>query len=544
MSAANHSENSRVPRDSESAETVSTESRAFAPLEQSATRRGFLRGTAWGMGGLAASGSQLGWLAGLPSVSAHEAQRPVRDAGLVEKVEPVVKLIEQSQRSELLEKIAAEIRGGRSYREILAALLLAGVRNVQPRPSVGFKFHCVLVVNSCHLASLAGPDQDRWLPIFWALDYFKSSQADEARRSGWRLQPVNEQKVPAPEKARQAFLDAMDGWDEMAADAATAGIVRSLGATEVFNLFARYAARDYRSIGHKAIYLANAWRTLQVIGWEFAEPVLRSLSFALLNHSGEPNPAQSDLAPDRPWRSNIELAQKLPVDWQQGELKSLQSSELMSVFREGSAQAAGQVAAEMLTHGVSAQSLWDHVFVGAGELLMRQPGIIGLHSLTTANAMHYLWRNVQEPALRKQLMLQACSFNPLFRGSAAGRGQLRADSVDRLEPTATRAAGREALDEILADVSQQPRTAAAKLRNYLAKGGSPNDFVDAARRLLFVKGRDAHDYKFSSAVLEDYYHVSPAQRDVFMALSVFNLKGSGDRNSGLLDRTRAAFRST
>jgi hypothetical protein len=32
--------------------------------------------------------------------------------------------------------------------------LLAGVRNIEPRPSVGFKFHAVLVVNPVHLASL------------------------------------------------------------------------------------------------------------------------------------------------------------------------------------------------------------------------------------------------------------------------------------------------------------------------------------------------------------------------------------------------------
>ncbi|MGC4054570.1 MAG: hypothetical protein QM757_36285 [Paludibaculum sp.] len=64
---------------------------------------------------------------------------------------------------------------------MLAALLLAGVRNIQPRP-VGFKFHAVLVVNSAHLASLASPDSDRWLPIFWAIDQFKSSQAADVKR--------------------------------------------------------------------------------------------------------------------------------------------------------------------------------------------------------------------------------------------------------------------------------------------------------------------------------------------------------------------------
>ena len=49
-------------------------------------------------------------------------------------------------------------------------------------PSVGHKFHAVLVVNSAHLASLASPDSDRWLPIFWALDYFKDSQARDVKR--------------------------------------------------------------------------------------------------------------------------------------------------------------------------------------------------------------------------------------------------------------------------------------------------------------------------------------------------------------------------
>jgi len=57
-----------------------------------------------------------------------------------------VRLIEDTPREKLLEEVAARIKKGLSYREVLAGLLLAGVRNVQPRPSVGFKFHAVLVV--------------------------------------------------------------------------------------------------------------------------------------------------------------------------------------------------------------------------------------------------------------------------------------------------------------------------------------------------------------------------------------------------------------
>jgi hypothetical protein len=72
------------------------------------------------------------------------------------ELEPSVRLLEETTRERLLEEVGARIRRGLSYQKVLAALLLAGVRNIQPRP-VGFKFHAVLVVNSAHLASIASP---------------------------------------------------------------------------------------------------------------------------------------------------------------------------------------------------------------------------------------------------------------------------------------------------------------------------------------------------------------------------------------------------
>ena len=482
----------------------------------------------------------LPFLSGLPRVTADEAGLKSNPAQFGDDIEPLVRLIEESPADSLLERVAERIRGGRSYRDVLAALLLAGIRNVQPRPSVGFKFHCVLVVNACHLASLAGPDEDRWLPIFWGLNYFKSSQADEAKRSGWRMKPVKESLVPDAARARHLFVEAMNNWDEEKADAATAGLVRTAGATEVFNLFTRYAARDFRSIGHKAIYLANAWRTLQVIGWQFAEPVLRSLTFALLNHSGEPNPSTSDLDADRPWRDNSELLARIPENWLSGTIDDSVPSQLFETFRRGTPLNAAESAVDALSHGVAAQSIWDGVFVGAGELLMRQPGIIGLHGLTTANAMHFLWQHADDDHVRRQLLLQACSFNPMFRKSAQGRGALGTQKVEAIQATAP-ANSADALTDILSEISGNRMQAAEKVYGFLSSGGSGHDLIDATRQMLFLKGRDAHDYKFSSAVLEDYRHVSPAWRDRFLAMSVFNLKGSGHPDNGLVSRSRSAL---
>ena len=245
----------------------------------------------------------LAFLSRLAPVSSAEVRVDPSIVRFDAAIEPLVRLLEQTPRERLIEEVAARIRKGLTYNETLAALLLAGIRNVQPRPSVGFKFHAVLVVHSAHLVALASPEADRWLPIFWALDQFKRSQATDVRDGDWTMGAVDPKALPSTMSAARAFTTAMDDWDESRADAAAAALARGLEPGEVFEMFARYAARDFRSIGHKAIYVANAWRTLETIGWQHSEPVLRSLAYALLAREGS-DPVKGDASADRPWRHN------------------------------------------------------------------------------------------------------------------------------------------------------------------------------------------------------------------------------------------------
>src|SRR5579883_291136 len=331
-------------------------------MSSSPDRRSFMQSSA-------AFGAGLAFLSELPAVSDADAKADPKIVMLRPDIEPLVRAIEDTPREKLLEEIAARIKKGLSYREVLAGLMLAGVRNIQPRPSVGFKFHAVLVVNSAHLASLASPDRERWLPLFWALDNFKSAQAQNRKEGGWRMRPADEMKLPPARKARRAFADAMDNWDVEAADAAAAALARSAGANGLFDLFARYGCRDFRDIGHKAIFVANAFRTLQCIGWHHAEPVLRSLAYALLHHEGE-NPAKRDGDPDRPGRRNAERAAGLADDWLGGKPTPEATADLLDLLRTGSeADAAGKVAS-LLNAGVAPLSVWDGLFLAAGELLM------------------------------------------------------------------------------------------------------------------------------------------------------------------------------
>jgi hypothetical protein len=501
-------------------------------------RRRFLRASATG-GALLGLGD-LGFLSRLRPVSADEATLDPKVVRLQPEIEPLVLLLEEAPRERLLEEVAARVRKGTAYRDVLAALLLAGVRNVQPRPSVGHKFHAVLVVNSAHLASLASPDTDRWLPIFWALDYFKSSQAQDVREGNWTMGPVGESSVPPARKAREAFTAAMDGWDESAADAAVASLARSAGTNQVYELFFRYGARDFRSIGHKAIYVANSCRTLQCIGWQHAEPVLRSLAYALLMHE-DGNPAGRDDPADRPWKNNQKRADRIKEEWAGGKPDPAAATDLLATLRRGSEDDACDQVVELLNHGVAPQSVWDALFDAAGELLLRQPGIVSLHAVTSTNALHFAFQASGDDQTRRLLLLQNAAFLTLFREAMGGRGKLGDTRIDQLEPVATSEGGPGAVEEIFAEASRDRTTAARKALAYLQAGRDPRTLIDAARRLVFLKGDDPHDYKFSSAVLEDYYNASPAWRERYLASSLLLLPGSADRDNDLVRRTRAAL---
>jgi hypothetical protein len=492
------------------------------------TRRNFIA-TASAAGG-------LGFLAHLPRVSAADAKP---DPGMVRfrpEIEPLVRLLEVTPRERLLEEVGMKIRGGTTYRDLLTALLLAGIRNIQPRP-VGFKFHAVLVVNSAHLASLSAPDADRWLPLFWALDQFKSSQARDIQEGDWTMEAVFEPSVPAADKAAAAFATGMDAWDPGCADSAAAGLARGGASQQIFDLFSRYGARDYRDIGHKAIYVANSWRLLQTIGWQHAEPVLRSLAYALLAHHGK-SPADADELADRPGRKNQERLKELRATWNGGENRPEAAAEMLAALRGGSWDDSAAKVVSLINAGSGPQPVWDAMFQYAAELLMRKPGIITLHACTTTNALHHAFRHAGSDETRRFLLLQNASFLPLFRDDAGVKDGV---AIDTFEPLAGESGGSPGLDEIFAGLAADRMGAARRTLAYLDAGGDPRAFAAAAQRLIYLKGTDSHDYKFSSALLEDFHALSPAYRNRFLAAGVHWLKGSSLPDSTLVARSRAAL---
>ena len=136
------------------------------------------------------------------------------------------------------------------------------------------------------------------------------------------------------------------------------------------------------------------------------------------------------------------------------------------------------------------------------------------------------------------ILLQTASFLTLFHKSMRSRGKVSDFRIDQLAPLPDATADDLGLDAVFSDVSTNKRRAAQRVLSYLQANKSPAALLNEARLLMFFKGSGSHDYKFGSAVLEDYYQISPAWRDRYLAAAVYNLRGSKDTQNALVERTQ------
>ncbi|WP_165249211.1 hypothetical protein [Paludisphaera soli] len=495
-------------------------------MDRGLPRRDFLRSATL-------AGASLGsWeLSRQVATSAEEAVVRPEVVRLRPEIEPVVRWIEDTPREKVFEKAVAELKGGLSYRSLLGGLFLAGVRNVQPRP-VGFKFHAVLVINSAHMLGQSSATSERLLPLFWALDNFKSSQAQDVAEGDWSLGAVDEARVPKPHQARADFVRAMEAWDVDGADVAVAGLCRGAGAAEAMEPFWRMAVRDQRDIGHKPIFAAQSWRTLQAVGWEHAEPVLRSLAYGLLDLRGDrPGPIG-------PYEENLKNAGEIGPDWQEGRPDPAATLGLLALLRYASPEEASAEVVKLLKRGVAPGSIWDAALLFSSELMMRNPGIIAIHATTAANSLHYIYGASGDDTTRKLALLQAVGWQPLYRERIKSPNPV---CIDAIPDDASISTQPETIDGIFEAVGQDRSRAAAEALSFLSQGGSSHALFDVASRMIFHKGTDSHDYKYGAAVWEESLNTTdPRWRPRLAAAAMYHLPGSNRPDSPLMIRAREA----
>jgi hypothetical protein len=459
--------------------------------------------------------------AGLPSAHAAMAS--------------LLSLLEDSPRERLPGELAKRIREGLRYEDLLTALCSASARNVQPYPDVGFKYHAVMVLRSIHAATQNLPADDRWLPILWAADYFKSAQAQERSRSGWQL-PTRQSAQSAAPTARHAFITALDHWDRDAADAAIVDYASFAPIDAIFALLFRYGMRDLREIGHKAIAVSNAHRLMGLLGTSEREAMLRSTVAALQNFENGPNPVSHDLPDDRPWRENTQQLRAIPQSWKQGRDDPSARTELREALYVVSPRQAGAAVVTALRHGLSPEAVWRVHFGMATELMMQRPNILSVHAQTTANALHYIYRSCGEQQTEQLALLQCAAYLAMFReltGASATSFELDTLPPHPLAPNAA------SIDALYADVSAGRRLeAASKVLGYLQGGGDPAALIATARHNVVYYAEEPHDYKFPEAVFDNYAQLPDGEwRQRFLSVNVAHFTAPARQPSEIVRET-------
>lgn len=506
-----------------------------------ASRRDFLR---WGsQTGLMASMGGLTGMHGIFSRPLSASSMDMDRVALRPEIEPLVRLIEITPREQCFFMMADQVRQGVPYRTFLAALFLAGIRNVNPQPP-GFKFHCVFAIHSAHEISLQSAVQHRLLPLFWALDNFKQSQQQDIEQGDFELRPVSH-PLPLASQAWHEFHRAMENWDEERADRAIVTLVRNQSSHAIIESLWQYGARDYRNIGHKAIFVANSWRTLQTIGWQHAEPVLRSLVLGLLDFKDET--VNHYAYEDQSYIPNADRAkqilQQLPASWSGTEAEPAFTRELLNVLRTGNFHDASTLITEGLQKKqIQAGAVWDSIHLAAGELMIRQPGIYGIHTITSTHALRYAFQTSNQPETRLTLLLQGAGWICQFKNfmSTVPKGLGTRNILD-LQSSGQPASPEATIESIFSLIEQDPHAAAEQTFDYAQRFPNATAYGKRARHLILTKGTDAHHYKYLSSIMEDYHLVNKAYRPHMLAASVYYICGSTLPDSPVMERAREAL---
>ena len=289
----------------------------------------------------------------------------------------------RSSREGALPIAARAMAAGADTTTLLAAVFMAGVTEIRPR-SVGQKLHALMMVSSTfELAQLSSPEQAR-LAVLWNLDDVKRSQARDVREGDWRLPPRPQVSFPSEEVARKEFTVAMSAWDEQRADRALVGLLPFHNHRTFFEILWPIAMNSYVDLGHKVIFGVQVERVLRRIGWQYAEPVLRSLIYGLL-YVG-PDGRQTDT-----FERGLSLPSLPTVAWKE---KPSQSEALLRQLRGAKPDEAQDLVFAAFADGIGPATIWDGLRLYAAVVFQRRPRSAvrrhgPVHPVTEINAFGY-----------------------------------------------------------------------------------------------------------------------------------------------------------
>ena len=196
---------------------------------------------------------------------------------------------------------------------------------------------------------------------------------------------------------------------------------------------------------------------------------------------------------------------------------------------------------QQLKSGISAASVWDAVHLGAGELMMRQPGIYGIHTVTSTSAIRYAYETAAARSTRLLLLLQAvgwlCQFRRFMGKTSAGLSGVRIDQLAESQDVPNR------LDTLFSLVSTDKVKAAREAMAVGTDETQTRRMMRRARHYIVHKATDAHDYKYATSIFDDVWRVTPRWRPQMLATAAQFLHGSATPTPALMRRIAERLRA-
>lgn len=452
------------------------------------------------------------------------------DRSIDEETERVYRLIRDTPRDDLLPVMFQELHKGMTHRRFLASLFLHAVRHNG--------HHRVFAHHSVNQLSLDVGREERLLPLLWHVNQTKGEDNDISQS------PLKDDQLPALRQAPALLDQAVRKGDAQLARPAVIALARSEGPKQTYSRFWRYTAANAGP--HYPISISNIFRSLETIGWEYAEPFLQLM---FLNQYNVKFGGETE-------QLSKETISKLPIDWAANRSNKEAVLELVSLMLAGKPESACQAVCKQLIAGeVQAGGVWDAVFLTASESMMGD--FVEVHAHTSANGMHFAYRTARDPEARDpearlHILVQAVKLATVMarKRSSRGRGLTPIPEVDSPDSVA------DAVEQIFSLIP--PRRAShwfagpgierlndARQHAYaLAREHTDIGlFFQTARRLLCLKSTtNAHDLKFPIAIFENYQHASPEWRPRLLAASVAGLHGTQMEDSPFIQQAREELR--
>lgn len=470
------------------------------------TRRRFIQTAA--ASGLALGLGDLSGFLHLIAAGGTEPRKREWEVRYRDDIEPLVRLIEETPAEKCIEVIAQELKGGLSYQRFMTALFLAGLRN---GTDTGY-YHCIYMIHSVNQLSLAAPIEEQLLALFAALDVFKGWQARHAdRQDNFGLCAIPK-SLPSVNQARAQLAEAFDSEDPDFAERVVIPLVRSEGRNRLFDLLAPHV---YRGGGvHRWIQLSNSWRTLDVIGWQWAEPVFRGAARVL----------SQKLDWIETWyRPRREKASRdygpLPAGWAMPKPNVGLTRDLVELIREGDTETAlSLIMKGLIRETAKAGAVWDALHLMTAEAYLREPEGNSTHANTGLNALRFGFDLCGDDETRLMIMIRALA--DLCGAYWVQRAKEKPVKITDLTPQNIPDKAEDAANAILLDAKTQ-QEAAVKAFAFALRFPQSEAFWQLYRRLYCRKGDDPHDFKRLAAMWENADVVSPEWRPYLLAASVY-----------------------